>query len=322
MTILGYPMTTPMSINRISEVNFEEGFTGNGKIFIHVEKQGDNSEKLVIYEAKNAFTGFFLNLFRIRTTTFTAREWAANSQEKLPKEIDTAKLIQNIKTAVSSPYVKKASQVLNTLVKDKKLDAEADEVNKAITLFREFNPLYKPGNAPSTAETSQILASTATQNAGHVLWRLPNENALDVAATAASKFTRDIPLSQDELAEKIEASMKRSLENENSQEFFKNVYSNLDGDALFGFDSLMLFINQSEFRKEIAGYLLSAMVESTEKSWGNKSLQAYVQLLIRIESGNKTDNSSPEQDRYLNTLKLIDEKLKKQSDPAAMANSS
>jgi hypothetical protein len=302
-------MTSPIG-NRISDVQFEEGFTGNGKIFIHVEKQGDNSEKLVIYEAKNAFTGFFLNLFRIRTTTFTAREWAANSQEKLPKEIDTAKLIQNIKTAVSSPYVKKASQVLNTLVKDKKLDAEADEVNKAITLFREFNPLYIPGNAPSNAETSQKLASTAT------------ENALDVAATAASKFTRDTPLSQDELAEKIEASMKRPLENENSQEFFKNVYSNLDGDALFGFDSLMLFINQSEFRKEIAGYLLSAMVESTEKSWGNKSLQAYVQLLIRIESGNKTDNSSPEQDRYLNTLKLIDEKLKKQSDPAAMANSS
>ena len=89
-----------------------------------------------------------------------------------------------------------------------------------------------------------------------------------------------------------------------------------------GFDSLMLFGDQSEFIKETAGYLLSPMVESTEKSWGNKSLQAYVQLLIRIESGNKTDNSSPEQDRYLNTLKLIDEKLKKQSDPAAMANSS
>ena len=116
--------------------------------------------------------------------------------------------------------------------------------------------------------------------------------------------------------------MKRSLENENSQEIFKNVYSDLDGDALSGFDSLMVFGDQSEFRKEIAGYLLSPMVESTEKSWGNKSLQAYVQLLIRIESGNKTDNSSPEQDRYLNTLKLIDEKLKKQSDPAAMANSS
>jgi hypothetical protein len=155
-----------------------------------------------------------------------------------------------------------------------------------------------------------------------VLWRLPNENALDVAATAASKFTRDTPLSQDELAEKIEASMKRSLENENSQEIFNNVYSNLDGDALSGFDSLMLFGDQSEFIKETAGYLHSPMVESTEKSWGNKSLQAYVQLLIRIESGNKTDNSSPEQDRYLNTLKLIDEKLKKQSDPAAMANSS
>ena len=52
-------MTTPMSINRISEVNFEEGFTGDGKVFIEVQKQADNSEKLVIYEANNALTAFF-----------------------------------------------------------------------------------------------------------------------------------------------------------------------------------------------------------------------------------------------------------------------
>ena len=67
---------------RISGVEVELGFVGDGKVFVKVEKQKDNSEKLMIYEAKNTFTGFFLNLFRDRKTTFTAREWAAKSQKK------------------------------------------------------------------------------------------------------------------------------------------------------------------------------------------------------------------------------------------------
>jgi hypothetical protein len=67
--------------DRITWVEIEKDFTGDGKVFVKVEKQEDNSEKLMIYEAKNAFTGFFLNLFRDRKTTFTAREWAAKSQE-------------------------------------------------------------------------------------------------------------------------------------------------------------------------------------------------------------------------------------------------
>lgn len=117
---------------RISGVEVELGFVGDGKVFVKVEKQKDNSEKLMIYEAKNAFTGFFLNLFRDRKTTFTAREWAAKSQEKMPSDIDKERLIKNIKTAVSPSCVESASQMLSKLVGEKKLDAEANEISKSI----------------------------------------------------------------------------------------------------------------------------------------------------------------------------------------------
>jgi hypothetical protein len=132
MTILGYPMTTPMSINRISEVNFEEGFTGDGKVFIEVQKQADNSEKLVIYEANNALTAFFSNLFRIRSKTFTAREWAANIQGGSPEKIDREKLLQNIKQAASKNCIESAPEILNKLVAEKKLDAPDTEVKNCI----------------------------------------------------------------------------------------------------------------------------------------------------------------------------------------------
>jgi hypothetical protein len=132
MTILGYPMTTPMSINRISEVNFEEGFTGNGKVFIEVQKQADNSEKLVVYEANNALTAFFLNYFRNPSKTFTAREWAANIQGGSPEKIDKEKLVQNIKQAASKNCIESAPEILNKLVAEKKLDAPDTEVKNCI----------------------------------------------------------------------------------------------------------------------------------------------------------------------------------------------
>lgn len=125
-------MTTPMSINRISEVNFEEGFTGNGKVFIEVQKQADNSEKLVVYEANNALTAFFLNYFRNPSKTFTAREWAANIQGGSPEKIDKEKLVQNIKQAASKNCIESAPEILNKLVAEKKLDAPDTEVKNCI----------------------------------------------------------------------------------------------------------------------------------------------------------------------------------------------
>ena len=124
-------MTTPMSSNRISQVDFEKGFTGDGKIFIHIEKQENNSEKLVIYEATNSLSAFFLNLFRNPNKTFTAREWAARSEGKLPANIDKEKLIQNIKQVVSPNYVESAPLIFDKLVQEKKLDA-AGEVSACI----------------------------------------------------------------------------------------------------------------------------------------------------------------------------------------------
>lgn len=296
---------------RISGVEVEQGFVGDGKVFIHVEKQADNSEKLMIYEAKNAFTGFFLNLFRDRKTTFTAREWAAKSQEKMPSDIDKERLIQNIKTAVSSSNIQKAREIFNKLVTTKKLDTSEAEAEVAEYLYT--NPLYKLGPAATTPPSSQEPSNTAPKN------------GLDVPVTVESEFTRDTPLSQDELAKKIWVSIEQLSKigaSKITDDFFQNTIRKLDSDTLQGFDILMTHSVNVDFTNQIAGFLLLPSEESKETTWGKKSLQAYVQALIVIESDNKTENPSPEQVRYLNTLRHIEENLNKQSNPAAVTNAS
>lgn len=131
-------MTTPIG-NRISDVKFEEGFTGNGKVFVHVEKQADNSEKLVIYESNNALTAFFSNLFRNRSDTFTLREWAHRKLGDLPETFDKQRLTQNIKQLASKPCVETAPDILNKLISERKLDADETSVSKSIR----FLPLGK-----------------------------------------------------------------------------------------------------------------------------------------------------------------------------------
>ena len=84
----------------------------------------------------------------------------------------------------------------------------------------------------------------------------------------------------------------------------------------------MIYSVNVEFTKHIAGFLLLPSEESKEATSGKKCLQAYVQVLMFIESNNKTENPSPEQVRYLNTLKRIEENLNKQSNPAAVTNAS
>lgn len=128
-------MTTPIG-NRISDVKFEEGFTGNGKIFVHVEKQTDSSEKLVIYESNNALTAFFSNLFRNRSDTFTLREWAHRKLGDLPETFDKQRLTQNIKQIASKPCKEIAPEILNKLISERKLDADKTSVSKSIQFLR------------------------------------------------------------------------------------------------------------------------------------------------------------------------------------------
>ncbi len=131
-------MTTPIG-NRISDVKFEEGFTGNGKVFVHVETQADSSEKLVIYEANNALTAFFSNLFRNRSDTFTLREWAYRKLGDLPETFDKQRLTQNIKQLASKPCVETAPEILNKLISERKLYADETSVSESIR----FLPLGK-----------------------------------------------------------------------------------------------------------------------------------------------------------------------------------
>jgi hypothetical protein len=306
---------------RISGVEVEQGFVGDGKVFIHVEKQADNSEKLMIYEAKNAFTGFFLNLFRDRKTTFTAREWAAKSQEKMPSDIDKERLIQNIKTAVSSSNIQKAREIFNKLVTTKKLDTSEAEAEVAEYLYK--NPLYKPGPAATTPPSSQEPSNTAPKN------------GLDVPVTVESEFTRDTPLSKVACKSFIDASVRQLQSNLKSSNYglilnnLKN-YANDLGLKLTNnqiaalLTLLFLGADDSKFGdKPITQALLSHLdTGEVETSFTKEELQGFVELLIAMESTLKVTTPSPEQVRYLNTLRHIEENLNKQSNPAAVTNAS
>jgi len=268
----------PTGSPRISWVEIEKEFTGDGKVFIHVERGTDETEKLVIYEAKNAFTGFFLNLFRDRKTTFTAREWAATVQKKNPADIDKEKLIKNIKTAVSPSCVERAPQMLSKLVDEKKLDAAANEISESI---------------------------------------------------------QDIPLGKVACGELIDASVRQLQSTLKSPLYGSGLdglgkYVNALGIKLTPpqttglFIFLSLAVDDSKFgKKPITQALLSHLDTGGEKkSWEKEELQSFVKLLIAMESTLKATTPSPEQVRYLNTLKRIEENLNKQNNPAVVTNAS
>lgn len=264
--------------DRITWVEIEKDFTGDGKVFVKVEKQEDNSEKLMIYEAKNAFTGFFLNLFRDRKTTFTAREWAAKSQEKMPSAINKEKLIQNIKTAVSHSCVERAPQMLSKLVDEKKLDAAANEISKSIQDI----PLSKVACKGSIDASVRQLQSNL------------KSSLYSLNLFGLTKYTNDLGLK----------------------------LTPLQITALFEF--LSLAADDSKFgEKPITQALLSHLDTGEVKTHFKKEeLQGFVKLLIAMESTLKVTTPSPEQVRYLNTLKRIEENLNKQSNPAAVTNAS
>ena len=172
-------MTTPIG-NRISDVKFEEGFTGNGKVFVHVEKQGDNSEKLVIYESNNALTAFFSNLFRNRSDTFTLREWAHRKLGDLPETFDKQRLTQNIKQLASKPCVETAPEILNKLISERKLDADETSVSKSIR----FLPLGKSACAIEIDASLKALQKTCyhkvDQSLSEITSQLINDLSLDL----------------------------------------------------------------------------------------------------------------------------------------------
>ena len=263
---------------RISGVEVEQGFVGDGKVFIQVEIQADNSEKLMIYEAKNAFTGFFLNLFRDRKTTFTAREWAAKSQKKMPEEIDKEKLIQNIKKAVSPSCVESAPQMLSKLVDEKKLDAAANEISKSIQDI----PLSKVACKGSIDASVRQLQSNLKSS----LYRL-NLDGL-------TKYTIDLGL---------------ELTFHQTTVLF-NLLPLGEDDSRFG---------EQKITQALLSHLDTGEVETF---FTKEELQGFVELLIAMESTLKVTTPSPEQVRYLNTLKRIEENLNKQSNPAAVTNAS
>lgn len=169
-------MTTPVG-NRISDVKFEEGFTGNGKIFVHVEKKSDNSERLVIYESNNALTAFFSNLFRNRSDTFTLREWAHRKLGDLPETFDKQRLTKNIKQLASRPCVETAPEILNKLISERKLDADETSVSKSIR----FLPLGKSACAIEIDASLKALQKTCSQKVDQSLSEITSQLIKDLS---------------------------------------------------------------------------------------------------------------------------------------------
>lgn len=114
-------MTPIAQTPQITQVKFDDGFTGDAKIFVRVEKAADQSEQLVIYE-KSGIAAFFTDIFRDRSNTFTLREWAHRKLGDLPETINKGQLTANIKQLVSPYYIASAPEILNKLISERKLD--------------------------------------------------------------------------------------------------------------------------------------------------------------------------------------------------------
>jgi hypothetical protein len=116
---------------QITRVRFDDGFTGNAKIFVRVEKAADQSEQLVIYE-KSGIAAFFTDIFRDRSNTFTLREWAHRKLGDLPETINKEQLPANIKQLKSTQYIASAPEILNKLISERKLDGNGMLESKTV----------------------------------------------------------------------------------------------------------------------------------------------------------------------------------------------
>ena len=314
-------MTTPMSINRISEVNFEEGFTGNGKVFIEVQKQADNSEKLVVYEANNALTAFFSNLFRIRSKTFTARECAANIQGGSPEKIDKEKLVQNIKQAASKNCIESAPQILNKLVADKKLDAPEAEVSKYISAL----PLGRTSFAIEIEKALHKLSDT--NNLSNVITEVhykktdgkvyayffegdfseKNPPPLPENFVSFVQFYSPTTVHFDELNNLNEGTFLNIGQPEDIKTLFKRLGSNEPETGL----------RDHRITKNLADFLNSAKQNQIDSADTHMELTLLTKLLLDQEKKHLT--SSSDSSRLIRSLELTLQKLDSYSDPATIA---
>ena len=124
-------MTRTAQTTQITRVRFDDGFTGNAKIFVRVEKAADQSEQLVIYE-KSGIAAFFTDIFRDRSNTFTLREWAHRKLGDLPETINKEQLTANTKQLKSTQYIASAPEILNKLISERKLDGNGMLESKTV----------------------------------------------------------------------------------------------------------------------------------------------------------------------------------------------
>jgi hypothetical protein len=179
------------------------------------------------------------------------------------------------------------------------------------------------------------VSPSCVERAPQMLSKLIDEKKLDAAANDISESIQDIPLGKvacekliDASVRQLQSTLKSSLYGLNQKGLSNYVqdlglaFSRIQTTALFAF--LALAADDSKFGEKTITQALLSHLDTGEgkKSWNKEELPAFVKLLIAMESTLKAATPSPEQVRYLNTLKRIEENLNKQNNPAVVTNAS
>jgi hypothetical protein len=263
---------TPLQAGTISKVDFDEAFTGNGKIFVKVEKQG-TSENLVIYE-KSGFAAFVADLFRNRADTFTLREWAHRKLGDLPQTFDKERLTQNIKQ-LQQGAEQEAPALINKLIADRKLDADP----KIISNFIKNTPL---NGMAFQSEVEKTLPQISDQ-----------------LGLTSTRSTRNGEIKTTYFDKELWKQSKAQIANQipdNSQ---------LTLDDLFNSGSVVVDASRRAFN-------LSTIMEGgayANPIWmpSLASLKPFAEFLLKHDSHQNPDDIQHQ--RYLTTLKLAIQKL-------------
>lgn len=197
-------MTPVILKSKISDIQFADDFTGNGKIFVEVSVE-QGKEKMVVYE-KSGLSAFFTDVFRDRSKTFTLREWAHRKLGDLPETFDKERLTQNIKQikplADTKNCTPAACALVNKLVENRKLDADPawvqsflrndlpqltlhDFSHELSSAIRDFRGQLLPGIGQE-AFMKQFNEKTAAPHFGQLAWPVfspSGQNGLDRLTT-------------------------------------------------------------------------------------------------------------------------------------------
>ena len=283
----------------IAAINFEDGFTGNGKIFVKVETTKNNSQKLVIYE-RSGLIAFFSDIFRNRKNTFTLREWASHEVGGLPQSFNKERLTQNIKQVQQTSRTV-ALNVLNSLVASKDLDADSKSVSDQI---------------------NKNLVDIASTPIDEDLTPLPLTKFIRCAENSLKLILANLGLSENQISLLIQG--KNAQLNADVMATGKlRISSFNDSDLQLAYDQLIqpmlsTFIPTIKF-VAISDTLSPDGNQKALKATPSSEIKSLAKFLLILD--HKNADGDEEHQRYRNTLKQVIKKLESIEKAEAKANS-